>query len=314
MMNIQEREHLLADLDELNRLIELTPETDAIDRMSLEARKAEVKEALAAAPAPSREPVRARLTFRGKPVIGSHGMFADFGAKAINAFADAVAAIGASQTTALGTRGAIPNRDAYQLLITGTALGSFGFELEESPKDGCLFPELSLIDHAIEQTRKIMEASLGTDDELTEAIADANPRAVEVLRGFLQTLADQEAVCALEFKEEVFRFADVVQVRRSECRLRQDNIHEEDKPLFGRFLGVLPHRRTFEFQVADSKEVITGKVGKDIEDAAGINHVLERPLTIQVHTKRAGTGRPKYTLLSHEPPEMQASEEQGNTE
>jgi len=299
-MNIQERKHLLADLDELDRLIELTPEADVIDRMSLEARKAEVEEALAAAPVPSREPVRARLTFRGKPIIGSHGMFAEFGAKAINAFADAVAAIGASQTTALGTRGALPNREEYQLLITGTALGSFGFELEEAPKDETLFPGMSLVDHAIEQTRKIMEASLGSDDELTEAIAEADPRAVDALRGFLQTLADQEAICALEFKEEVFRFADVGQVRRSEGRLRRDNIHEEDKPLSGQFLGVLPHRRTFEFQVADSGDIITGKVGKDVQDAAGINHVLERPLTIQVHTKRAGTGRPKYTLLSYE--------------
>jgi len=58
-------------------------------------------------------------------------MFVEFGVKAINAFADAVAAIGASQTTSLGTRGALPNREAYQLLITGTAVGSFGFELEE---------------------------------------------------------------------------------------------------------------------------------------------------------------------------------------
>lgn len=313
-MNIQERKHLLAEISELNRLIEQTPETDAIDRMSLEARKSEVEEALAAAPVPSREPVRARLTFRGKPIIGSHGMFAKFGAKAINAFADAVAAIGASQTTALGTRGALPNREEYQLLITGTALGSFGFELEEVPKDETLFPEMSLIDHAIEKTRKIMEASLGTDDELTEAIAEADPRAVEALRGFLQTLADQEAVCALEFKEEVFRFADVGQVRRSEGRLRQDNIHEENRPLSGQFLGVLPHRRTFEFRVTTTQEIITGKVGPDIEDAAGINHVLERPLTIQVYTKCVGSGRPKYTLLSFGQPEEQASIGQGNAE
>ena len=313
-MNIQERKHLLAELTELDRMIDQTPETDAIDRMSLEARKSEVKEALAAAPVPSREPMRARLTFRGKPIVGSHGMFAEFGAKAINAFADAVAAIGASQTAALGTRGAIPNREEYQLLITGTALGSFGFELEEASKEDMFFPEMSLIDHAIEQTRRIMEASLGTDDELTEAIAEADPRAVETLRSFLETLADQEAVCALDFKEEVFRFADVGQVRRSEGRLRQDNIHEEDKPLSGQFLGVLPHRRTFEFQIADPQEIIVGKVGPDIQDAASINHVLEQDIKIQVHAKRAGTGRPKYTLLSYDQPEAQASGGQANTE
>lgn len=302
-MNIQERNHLLAEKTSLERMLATLPESSVIDRMSLEARKAKVEEALAAAPTPAREPVHALLTFRGKPIVGSHGMFAEFGAKAVNAFTDAVAAIGVSQTMALGTRGALPNREEYQLLITGTAVGSFGFELEEAPRGETLFPELSLVDHAIEQTLRIMEASVGTDDELTEAIADANPRAIEALRTFFQTLADQEAICALEFKEEVFRFADVGQVRRSEGRLRQDNIHEEEKSLFGYFLGVLPHRRTFEFQVKDTQDIIAGKVGPPIEDAGSINHVLGRPLTIQVHTKRAGTGRPKYTLLDFKQPE-----------
>ncbi len=302
-MNTQERHRLLAEKKSLERMLANLPESSVIDRMSLEARKAEVEKALAAVPASAREPARARLTFRGKPIVGSHGMFAEFGAKAINAFADAVAAIGASRTTALGTRGALPNREEYQLLITGTALGSFGFELEEAPKHGELFPELSLVDQAIEQTRRIMEASLGTDDDLTEAITDADPRAVEALRGFLKVLSDQEAVCVLEFKEEIFRFADVGQVRRSEGRLRQDNIHQEEKSLSGQFLGVLPHRRTFEFQVAEKKDIVTGKVGPAIEDAGSINHVFGRPLTIYVHTKRAGTGRPTYTLLGYDEPE-----------
>lgn len=302
-MNIQERHQLLAEKTSLDRMLATLPESSVIDRLSMEARKAEVEETLSAAPTPVREPVRARLTFRGKPIVGSHGMFVEFGAKAINAFTDAVTAIGASQTTALGTRGSLPNREEYQLLITGTAVGSFGFELEEASKGEMLFPELSLVDHAIEQTRRIMEASIGTDDELTDAIADADPRALEALRAFLQTLADQEAICALEFKEEVFRFADVGQVRRSEGRLRHDNIHEEDKWLSGRFLGVLPHRRTFEFHVSESEEIITGKVGNDIEDPASINHILELSLTIQVHAKRAGSGRPKYTLLSFDKPE-----------
>lgn len=301
-MNLQERHHLLAERSLLERMLASLPESSVIDRMSLEARKGEVENALATAAVPSREPARARLTFRGKPIIGSHGMFAEFGAKAVNAFADAVAAIGASQSTALGTRGVLPNREGYQLLITGTALGSFGFELEEAPKDDTLFTETSPVEHAIEQTQRIMEASLGTDDELTEAIAEADPRAVEALRAFLKTLSDQEAVCALEFKEEVFRFADVGQVRRSEARLNQDNIHEEKGSLSGQFLGVLPNRRTFEFQVAESQEIIAGKVGPAIDDAASINHVLEQRLTIQVHTKRAGTGRPKYTLLGYEQP------------
>lgn len=300
-MNVQERHHLLAEKTALERMLASIPEASVIDRMSLEARKADVEQELAAVPVGTREPARARLTFRGKPIVGSRGMYAEFGAKAVGAFVDAVAAIGASQTTDLGARGALPNREEYQLLITGTAIGSFGFELEEAPKGDALFPEVSLVDQAIEQTCEIMEASLGSDDELTDAIAEADPRAVEALRSFLKTLSDQEAVCCLEFKEDVFRFADVGQVRRSEGRLRQDNIHEQEGLLSGRFLGVLPHRRTFEFRVEDTQEIVTGKVGPGIEDAGSINRLLDRPVTIRVHTRRVGAGRPKYTLLSHVP-------------
>ncbi len=227
-------------------------------------------------------------------------MFAEFGARVVNAFADAVAAIGASQTTGLGARGAIPKRDDYQLLITGTAPGSFGFELEEAPKDNTLFPEIPLVESAIVRAKAIMEASLGTDDELTEAISEADPRALEALRIFLKTIADQEAVCSLEFKDEVLRFDDVGQVRRSENRLSQDSIHEEDKELMGQFQGVLPYRRTFEFQIADSGEVITGKVGPNIESAIDINRALGKPVKITVHTKQAGEGRPRYVLLVYE--------------
>lgn len=301
-MNVQERRQLIAEKTTLERMLASLPESSVIDRMSLEARKTQVEAEIASAPEPSREPVRARLTFRGKPIIGDQGIFADFGAAAVGAFAKAVAAIGASQTTALGARGVIPNREDYGLLITGVAKGSFGFELEEGTKDELLIPETSLVDHAIEQTKRILEACVGSDDDLTDAVADADPRAVEALRAFLAFLAEQDAVCALEFKDEVFRFADVGQVRRSEGRLRKDNIHEEEKRISGQFIGVLPQSRTFEFRIAEGEEIIRGKVGPDIQDAGVINRYLERDLMIDIHTKSVGTGSPKYTLLHFNEP------------
>jgi hypothetical protein len=229
-------------------------------------------------------------------------MFAVFGAAAVNTFAEAVAAIGASQVRPLGARGALPNRDDYRLLITGTALGSFGFELEEAPKDDMLFPEMSLLESAIEQTKSIMEATKGTDDELTEAVSESDPRALETLRAFLKTLADQEAVCTLEFKDKVFRFDDVGQVRRSEGRLSRDNIHEDKQQMEGVFQGVLPKRRTFEFRIASSQEIIVGKVGADIPDAGAINHILEQVTTIEVQATRVGNVRPRYLLLKYGEP------------
>lgn len=301
-MNLKEHRQLQSERMALEKLLAQLPESNVIERMGLEARKAEVEKTLAAQPAPPRDPVRARLTFRGKPIVGSQGIFADFGAAAVDAFANAVAAMGASQKGQLGARGVLPNKDEYRLLITGTVPGSFGFELEEPPQDEMsspLFPSDSRIDAAIEQVKGIMQATVGDDEELAEAIADADPRALETLRTFLKTLADQEAVCSLEFKEDVFRFADVGQIRRSEGRLSQENIHEQDLAFVGQFHGVLPSHRTFEFLAGKNREVIFGKVGPEIKDAAEINRHLGKTLEIQVHTKQVGSGHPRYTLLRY---------------
>lgn len=300
-MTLQEYRQLQAERSALEKLLAEMPADREIERIGLEARKHEIDEALASHPAPSREPIRARLTFRGRPIVGSYGIFAEFGAGVVGAFSDAVAAIGASHAGPLGSRGILPGKNDFQMLITGTAPGSFGFQFEEAPADcPALFPDDSPLESAIQRTKEIMQASLGTDDELTEALSEADPRAIETIRKFLETIAKNEAVCALEFKGEVFRFADVEQVRRSTGRLAQDNIHEEEAALAGVFEGVLPHRRTFEFRVAETGEIIAGKVGKSIEDASTINHVLDRQVTISVHSRRVGAGRPRYVLIGYQ--------------
>jgi hypothetical protein len=300
-MNWQEYSQLQAEKGALERLLADLPADREIERIGLEARRQEVVEALASLPSPSREPLRARLTFRGKPIIGSHGIFAEFGAQVVGEFSEAVVAIGASQVGPLGSRGILPGRDDFRMLITGTTPGSFGFQLEEAPTDN-FTQQKSPLESAIHQAKAIMQASLGTDDELTEALSEADPRALEAMRKFLETMAKSEAVCALEFKGEVFRFSDVEQVRRSTRRLRQDNIHEQEESFAGIFQGVLPHQRTFEFLVSDTDEIISGKVGKEIEDVATINQVLDKPVTIVVNRRRIGEGRPRFILLRYQVP------------
>ena len=307
-MNLHEYRHLQAERDTLASFLAELPEESVIERMSLEARKEKIEQMIASWTPPSREPARARLTFRGKPVVGTHGIFADFGAAAIKAFTGAVTAIGVSQSTPLGSRGRLPNREDYRLLITDTALGSFGFDLEEAPHNNSFseaphsdfFRELSPVESAIEQTMSILEATVGTDEILTDAVSDTDPRALELLRAFLKKMADQEAVCALEFKDDIFRFSDVGQVRQSESRLSQDHIYEEEQEYSGHFRGVLPTHRTFEFLNEDNEEVISGKIDFSIKDADAINNVLNRPANIRVRSRRVGTARRRYVLLAYE--------------
>ena len=297
-MNIREYHQLQAERTTLDDLLERLPPENVIERTGLEFRKKEVEEALASQPEPSRNPTRVCLTFRGKPIAGSHGIFADFGAEAVQAFTNTVATMGASQHAPLGSRGAIPNREEYRLLITGTASGSFGFELEEARYD--LFPESSPVESAIVQTMEILGATVGADEVLANAVSEADPRALEALRGFLETMADQDAVCAVEFNDDVFRFVDVGQVRRSQGRLSPENIHEEVREITGRIIGVLPSRRTFEFLEDETGELISGRIDRAIEDAAEINQVLNRSLKIRVDSKQVGTASPRYVLLEYD--------------
>ncbi len=308
-MNIQEYRQLQAERATLENLLKQLPASSVIERKGLEFRKKEVEETLASQPAPSRQPAQVRLTFRGRPTVGTHGIFADFGANAVKAFTDAVAAIGASQRTPLKARGKLPDREDYRLLITNTALGSFGFELEEAPRDNAfseaphadVFREVSPVESAIKQTMSILEATLGEATlGMDEMLIDADPRALQFLRIFLKKLADQDAVCALEFKDDVFHFSDVSQVRRSERRLSREYVHEEEQEISGQLQGVLPTRRTFEFLNEATGEVISGKVASAIADVDAITKVLNRPASIRVRSRQVGAARRRYVLLAYE--------------
>ena len=298
-MSIEQREFLLAEQATVYRLLSEIPAEDVLERSSLQARLDDVEEQLASIPPPRRQAARARLTFRGRPVIGHHGIFAEFGAKATNAFADIVAKVAAALSGPLSPMGPVPNRDDSRLLITSTAVGSFGFELEEYRPPGQLdFGNEGVAGQALDVTRNLLQSTVGTDDELADSAAGTDPRAIEAVRSFLDLLATNEAVCSLESNDKVFRFSDVGEVRRAVERLGRDNLVEERQRLSGEFQGVLPKGRTFEFKLADSGDVVRGKVGTGIADPDVINRYLHQATLIDVLATRVGNGRPRYVLNS----------------
>jgi hypothetical protein len=270
-----------------------------LDRGSLTARLEEVEHLLAEANINEREPARAQLTFNGRPVVGSYGIFADFGMKAVSGFTEAVAAVAATLAGPLFAKGPIPNRDQNQLLITNTALGSFGFELEEYRSGKLPFDEQSMLELALERTQSLLQGTINADDELlADAATELDQRALDKVRAFVKTLADNDAVCALQFRNRAFRFSDMGQVNRSLERLSQDNLREVEQFLEGEFEGVLPNkRRTFEFKVNGQDEVIVGKISPAVANLDEINAHLYKATRIKVMTTRVGNGRPRYVLL-----------------
>ena len=295
-MNLSEYRLLRAELNTLEDLINGLPEESIIERISLEYRKSQVEEELASLPDQPQESVLVRLTFGGRPIVDSQGVRADFGSAAVKEFANAIATIGVSQRRSLQMRGALPDHADYDLMITDIATGSFGFELQPVMRNS-LDHGHSPIESAIAETKSILEASIGTDEELTNAITETHPRALKALHSFLKKIADQEAVCAVEFRDTVFRFLDVGQVRQSERRLSQENIHEEERILEGRFLGALPMQRVFEFLEDQTDKPISGRIDRSIGDVSQIIEALNRPSRIRVFSRRIGTANPRFVLL-----------------
>jgi hypothetical protein len=295
-MNNEDRQHLLAERTFLQRLLAKTPATARLTRMSDEARLRKVEAQLAALPTDERTPARARLTFDGVPVIRSHGIFADFGMKAVSSFTEAVASVAASLSAPLAAMGPIPNRDQNQLLITSTAVGSFGFELEEYRAEQLALEEASPVATALERTQALLQSTLGNDDDLADIASETDPRALDKVRTFLKVLADNSAVCALQYGGSGVRFTDVGQVSRSLARLAADNLHESEEQLRGEFVGVLPNSRSFEFRLASDGQIIRGKVSPRVQNVDAINDHLHSAVQIDVTRTQVGNGRPRYLL------------------
>jgi hypothetical protein len=297
-MTRNEQVQLLAERAELKRMLEHIPAADVIDRLGLESRLEEVEETIGNAPNPSPEPARAWVTFRGKPVVASHGIFAEFGISAMGSFAEVVAAVAASHASGpLKPMGPIPKRQEHQLLITNTVPGSFGFEVEEYQGGPELQSETSSVAAALERTQAILEGTQATDDELAEVLSETDSRALNAVRTFLKVMAENEASCTLQYRERVVRFSDPGEVQRSLERLGEQNVKEIPAEATGQFLGVLPQHRTFEFRMSDGSRVVTGKVGPTIEDAGKLNELLGSTVKVKLMETRVGNGRSRYVLV-----------------
>ena len=135
----------------------------------------------------------------------------------------------------------IPNQENYQIVITGTSLGSFSFDIEEvSDQQSSYLEAPSPVEEAIKKAKEIMRSSTLEPEALAEAIEETDNRALNDLRGFMGVLAEHEAICSLSSDGDTFGFDSVSQVQTALSNLSQDNVIEEEIDIRGRFQGYLP--------------------------------------------------------------------------
>ncbi len=304
-MNIHDYRFLLAERASLNRLMENISESDVISRMSLGARLQQVEEQLSDYEGMSPRLRTARLTFKGAPVLDGRGILMEFGTDAAKEFANAVTVVGASMTTAIAPAGRVPNAEQFRLAITGVAYGSFGFQIEEASPQLAFDETPTPVEVAISRVRTILSASVGTDEELSEAISDTDRRALSAVQQFLKKVADGGAAFTLFHDGEAFDFADAAQVRRSENRLNADNIREDDTTISVQFLGFFPYRPRAQFRITAAEadylgdevgEIVTARVEPSVVEEVNINSILNLDQQITVHTRKVGSSRPRFTV------------------
>lgn len=299
-MNRDDYLFVLSERDEILSLLSDATNDDIIGKMSLESRLIELNEQLSHEPVDLHPPVKATLTFKGAPVMGTYGIAANFGSKVVNAFNDAISHVATSFLGSLPAKGRVPNIDGNMLMITGTAKGSFGFTLEEFRPDAPLFfDEESSVSKALDQTHSILQMSMiGDDDGLAEAISDLDDRALDKIRGFVQILLDNKAVFALKHNNLHLIANNINEIERAVFKLSKDSVKEELNEFEVIFMGALPHKRQCEFVMSndENKSIFIAKISNYINNPDVINDHRGEKVKAKFLCTQIGDGKPKYSL------------------
>jgi len=297
-MNQNQYNSLLAEISTVKAFLEEMPSSRFLERMSFEGRLDELENQLKLVD-DLRINKKAIITFRGKPVDNSHGITADFSGKAINSLNEMIASVTASLNKNLRFMGPIPNRNQHQLMITGTAVGSFGFEFELPEPEYDILAERNTVEEALFDIQFLLKKTIdGTDDDIANIVSMIHPRAVKKISEFLILLQKNEALFAMEYDKNTFRLETDAQLDAIINRLDNSNFEERTETFVGVFQGFLPESRTFEFVDHSSKDVIKGKVDISISNPEAINtEYLNKLATVSFNVVQFGQAKPKYSLL-----------------
>lgn len=293
----QQQAFLRGQLATIEQFLVETPTDDVIERPGLEYRQRELRAELAALESrPPHDPASIELTFRGAPVIGSHGIEAGFAAKVISTFRTAIATIVAdTQGRLTADTGRLPTTD--RLLITGCVLGSFGFRLEEaeSQDDNA---EPSLVAQSIHQAKAILAGCATGDEALADALSDSNPRVLNPIRDFLACLKNANATCTLALPNERFQLQNADEIEQALERASA-GAEEETVSISGILRGVLPDTRKFEFRQEDGT-LYAGKVDRTIDDPEALMTFQMKTCVARILIRKVGRVRlvKRYVLLA----------------
>lgn len=260
MLKQLEVDALRADLDAVSSLLATRrPEQDPVGYRQFSAKKKRIEDQLAQVVTRPQHNASVGLFFGGNPVIGSRGIIADFGMKAIEQFQNVVSTRFASLEGPIGSRGPTKQRNQTQMLLTDVVRGSFGFILEEisdKPDGSDILKEV--VSEVVDIIYRASDQSMEVFDEVADAVDD---RVLHSIQAFFKVLDDNGAT--LRMVEDTRDFLiDKDDISRARKRVDNISIQESIKDLRG-ILYATPSSKKFEL-IMQGGTVLKGSMSPEV--------------------------------------------------
>jgi hypothetical protein len=252
-------------------------------------------------------PAGVALFFGGRPVVGSHGIHADFGSKAIEGFQKIVSQQFASQELGpLAIKGPVPLKDITHLLVTDVVRGSFGFVLQAAPQVQSAQAVDTTLKSVVDQVASTISRVAAQDEAMfDDAVAEIDARQKSTLTEFFKLLDNEGATMRIVEGDRDFEL-DSSSVQRARRRVEQLEISDHAEVFSGQIVGWADFSAKFELCRHDNREVIQGGVMSDALSrvaAEGFEpyhkHVRANVKVRQVKTRNRAV-KTVYTLVSLE--------------
>ena len=304
-----ERQYMQANLSQVKAfLADCTPEEDPIGHFQYAQLVLEFEEKLAAMPhAIEQAPASVALFFGGRPVVGSHGIHADFSSKAIERFQTIVSQRFAAQEVGrLASSGRIPFKGNSHLLVTDVVRGSFGFVLQAAPQDTPDQPFETSLKVVVDQVADTISRVAAQDEALFDgAVAEIDDRQKGALTEFFKLLDTEGATMRIVEGERDFEL-DQASVQRARHRVENLQITDRTQEFVGQIVGWTDFSAKFEMQRHGTGEVIQGGISMQALARIAAEGLEPYHKHFRAHMKvrevAARNRQPKiaYTLLSLE--------------
>jgi hypothetical protein len=219
-------------------------------------------------------PAGVALFVGGRPVVGSHGIQADFSGKVIDQFQTLVSQrFLALELGPLASKGRVPLKDNTHLLVTDVVRGSFGFVLQAAEPDDAGQPASTTLKAVVDKVAETLSRVAAQDDMLFDgAVAEIDDRQQRALTDFFKLLDTEGATVRIVEGERDFEL-DHAAVQRARHRVENLRISEDTVVLNGQIIGWTDYSARFELRLHGNQELVQGAITREALDRVSVEGV-----------------------------------------